>query len=74
MSRRRHYKQHPEPARCKCEGGADRAPEHGKPRKKAADHGDPYGPRPKKPCIHSELLLTTAPLAKKHGVARIRLR
>jgi hypothetical protein len=60
-----------QPIRCSCEGGGDRAKEHGKPGAKAADHGDPFAG--KKGCIHSELQHTTKRVKKARTVQRLRL-
>lgn len=72
MSRRR-YSNKTEPARCKCEGGSDRAAQHGKPGAKAADHGDPFFRDHRPGCIHSELQRTTKPTPKKRTCRRLRL-
>lgn len=58
----------PQPALCSCMGTGVRAPEHAKPGKTAAEHGDVFAHTGA--CYHDELSRTTrararAPLAAK---------
>ena len=78
MSRRRRYKQDPEPTKCRCMHVADtpewstkRGRHAGLTGRGAAAHGNPF--THEKGCIHSELQHTTQPVAKKPTVKRLRL-
>jgi len=75
MSRR---KPRQEPARCSCSNPVDtpewtskRGRRAGLTTRAGAEHGNLFTHRGG--CIHSELSLTTRPLAKRQTVARLRL-
>ncbi len=79
MSRRRRFKQNPEPQRCPCSHvadtpefqGADGRRRAGLTGRGGAHHGNPF--THKDGCIHSELQHTTRPAPKKLGAKRLRL-
>lgn len=61
----------PQPARCSCMGGGNRAKEHSKPGATAAEHGNVFAHAGA--CVHSELSNTTRPMPKARTVTRLKL-